>query len=234
MIRIVLLIIVFIISGCGNSTETGAFFSKEKGHPKQWANPLAVGSDDFHGTVIKVLPTDNSGASLFLKHCAACHGKDATGKIGPNIRGVPLSLIDFAIANVPLMSGHSILSQDERENIAQYLSTLGDNAEPETAAVDASACKACHGPDLDGGISGISCFFCHADIEGGIGHSPAWASSRDDPVHFHGRYGKDFVEACAACHGVDLQGGARVIAPGCSDCHNSTTAPMLEPFLLTL
>ena len=233
-IRFFLLISVFIISGCGKGTETGAFISQEKGHPHRWANPLAVGSDDFHGTVIKVLPSGNIGAALFLRHCAACHGSGAAGKIGPNIQGVPLSLINTAIANVPLMSGHSILSQDDRENIAQYLSTLGGNTEPETAAIDASPCRDCHGADLDGGISGISCFSCHSDLEGGIGHSSFWASSKDDPVHFHGRYGKDFVEACAACHGVDLNGGVKVvIAPACSDCHNGTTAPVLGPFLLT-
>jgi len=216
----------FILSACGSGSESGKIFVPESGHVGNWVNPLFVGQNGFHGTVIKVPESGPRGASLFLIHCAACHGNDATGRIGPNIQGVPASFITAAIAVVPLMRGHAILSQGE---IAGYLGSLKAGAEPVGFSIEVTSCRECHSSGLDGGIAQISCFSCHDGPEGPVGHPAGWADVRDDPARFHGRYGKDFVEACANCHGVDLNGG---IGPRCAECHDGSIAPVLEPFVL--
>lgn len=62
------------------------------------------------------------------------------------------------------------------------------------------------------------------DNHGGEGHLDGWTRSKDNPVIFHGKYGKRFVAACANCHGIDLNGG---IGP---HRHDGVSAPLLEPF----
>lgn len=63
-------------------------------------------------------------------------------------------------------------------------------------------CKACHGNDLQGGSSGVSCGGCHHS--GWIGtHGEEYAADPDN---------------CKACHGADLTGG--LIAPSCAGCHH--------------
>jgi predicted CXXCH cytochrome family protein len=57
-------------------------------------------------------------------------------------------------------------------------------------------CKACHGEDLDGGSSGISCDDCHHDWTGT--HADAF---NDDPT------------SCQPCHGDSIS--------FCADCHHS-------------
>jgi len=75
---------------------------------------------------------------------------------------------------------------------------------------DPSVCHECHGEDLHGGISSVSCFTCH-------GHDAGW----DDP-DLHGTAAKGADKgfpACSACHGGDFDGG--VFATGCfsASCH---------------
>jgi hypothetical protein len=142
---------------------------------------------------------------------------------------VSLAIIDGAIAFVPLMKGHSILSEGEREDIAGYLATVGDSTGRAVSVIDTEVCAECHGEDLRGGIAAISCYSCHSGPDGGLGHPQGWASSKDSPVIFHGSYGRKFVSSCANCHGFDLKGG---IGPRCSLCHDGVSAPLLEPFSL--
>lgn len=213
----------FLLAACGSGTESGRIFG-DTGHPENWASHLTIGRDHFHGTVIKSVRSGSNGAILFVKHCAPCHGDNGTGRIGPDIRGVPASLITFAV-NIPIMLGHSVLSPDEIQEIADYLAALNNNQQPLTGVIDASICKQCHGDNLDGGIARVSCFSCHNGPEGAVGHPAGWLSSKEDLLHFHGRYGKDFVGGCTACHGVDLRG---FLGPSCFVCHNGTIAPFLE------
>jgi hypothetical protein len=183
-----------------------------------------IGRDDFHETVIKTVQSNSHGATLFSQHCAGCLGTVGSGKIGPNIQGVPISLILNAISVVALMRGHSILSQGDLQEIADFLATIGGNTEPVRIVMDTEPCMQCHGSNLEGGISKIGCFSCHNGPDGSIGHPAGRLLSKDNPVNFHGRYGKDFVTACTNCHGFNLGGG---IGPGCSSCHNGSVAPFL-------
>lgn len=68
---------------------------------------------------------------------------------------------------------------------------------------DTNVCIACHGSDLKGGISGVSCDKCHT-----LPHAKPWKG------HYQAT---DLLTACTACHGAGLSGGAK--APACSICH---------------
>lgn len=221
--------IVLMLFGCGSGSDAGKVFVPGPGHPGDWVNPLSVGVGSFHGTVVKNILSGPPGGVLFLRHCAACHGETGGGKIGPKIQGVSLAIIDGAIRFVPLMKGHSILSEEERGKIAGYLATITGDADRAVAVIDTGVCMACHGKNLSGGIAAISCYACHNGPDGSIGHPAGWAGAKDDPVIFHGRYGKTFVSSCTNCHGIDLKGG---IGPRCSLCHDGFSAPLLETFSL--
>ena len=68
-------------------------------------------------------------------------------------------------------------------------------------SVNQQNCKACHGSDLRGGSSGISCDACHHGWRGT--HGQAYAEDADN---------------CKTCHGQDLEGG--LVAPSCAGCHH--------------
>lgn len=225
----ILVFIALAMSGCGSGSDAGKVFVPGPGHPQQWVNPLYVGAVSFHGTAVKAELSGPAGGVLFLRHCAACHGETGGGKIGPKIQGVTLPIIDGAIRIVPLMKGHSVLSESEREEIAGYLAIVGTSTDRAVSVIDTGLCNECHGADLRGGIALVSCYSCHNGPDGGLGHPQGWATSGDAPVIFHGRYGSAFVSACANCHGVTLNGG---IGPRCSSCHDGSTAPLLPPFSL--
>jgi len=223
----IFILIALVLPGCGSGSDPGQVFVPGQGHTENWAAPLFIGRSSFHGTSIKEIPTGPTGSALFLQHCAACHGEDGKGKIGGGIQGMPVSSITAAINTVPLMKGHSILSEKDREDIAAYLAALAQNVAPVSAVIKTDLCEECHAQALSGGVSRVSCFSCHKGPRGDIGHPSGWTTAKDDPVLFHGRYGKDFVVSCTACHGVDLLGG---IGPRCVLCHDGKTAPVLDVF----
>jgi hypothetical protein len=64
-------------------------------------------------------------------------------------------------------------------------------------------CRACHGEDLEGGTSGISCGDCH--------HS-GWSGT-------HGQAFAENPSNCGGCHGADLKGGLAGVS--CASCHHS-------------
>ena len=64
-------------------------------------------------------------------------------------------------------------------------------------------CRACHGEDLNGGSSGISCVDCH--------HS-GWSGT-------HGQAFAENPSTCKACHGADLKGGPSGVS--CAVCHHT-------------
>ena len=97
-------------------------------------------------------------------------------------------------------------------------------------------CRSCHGstpdPSQAGGISGVSCFKCHAS---GVIIHPAtgWA----DPMQ-HGRNGAQLGPVttaspavpvmagfahCAKCHGADYTGGLAGVS--CYKCHSTAPHP---------
>lgn len=59
--------------------------------------------------------------------CQFCHGTDAKGNIGPDIRGAPVDRITNALASVEAMSfimPSTPLSRDDIQGISAYLATL--------------------------------------------------------------------------------------------------------------
>jgi len=80
-----------------------------------------------------------------------------------------------------------------------------------------SGCKDCHGTDLLGGWSGVSCYECHANyphVEGWVApsaHGAAYLANKD---------------SCKTqCHGADLTGGLSGVA--CNKCHSDY--PHVDP-----
>jgi len=118
------------LAGCGGGSETGRVFVPGQGHEGTWPSPFAIGSAGFHGTAVKEVAQGPAGSALYLLHCAACHGEDAKGKIGPNIQGIAVSFITAAINVIPIMRGHSTLPLEDQEEIAAYLDLLARGAEP--------------------------------------------------------------------------------------------------------
>jgi len=78
-------------------------------------------------------------------------------------------------------------------------------------------CTECHGTDLSGGISGVSCSKCHLGGSNSV-HPVLWSGLT---ATSHGSYAKASGNtscANAACHGTDL-GGVAESGPSCSSCH---------------
>lgn len=82
---------------------------------------------------------------------------------------------------------------------------------------DTESCFGCHGDELDGGISKVSCTSCH------IGNSKAFHPTPWGSYAYarHSRYVlENGTSSCAnaACHGTTLLGVAGS-GPSCSQCH---------------
>ena len=93
-----------------------------------------------------------------------------------------------------------------------------------TARVDITGCADCHGQDLQGGISKVSCTRCHLGSATSV-HPVLWG---DFAYAFHAGYVKTNPTgsnscAVAVCHGTDLLGVGN--APSCAiNCHMAGTA----------
>lgn len=89
----------------------------------------------------------------------------------------------------------------------------------ESAQADQSVCTECHGAELNGGISGVSCTSCHMDGVSSA-HPSAWsspsASHRDYILLYPGN-----LVACsnASCHGANFA-GVSGSGPSCTECHS--------------
>ncbi len=111
-----------------------------------------------------------NGKKLFDTNCSTCHGVDARGEDGPDLRGVPASLGDAAVENIirrgiagTAMAGFYMISQGGAADIVAYLKTLNvtENAGTSTgdpqkgeAVFKSSGCTACHMVDGTGGSIG--------------------------------------------------------------------------------
>jgi len=65
------------------------------------------------------------GKTLFQSNCAACHGADATGGVGPNIQGKNAEDIEKALNSVPMMAGlKGTITKADAKAIGNYLKSL--------------------------------------------------------------------------------------------------------------
>lgn len=67
------------------------------------------------------------GQALFNRNCASCHGPGGEGRQqtgAPSIRHASIARVDWALANVAVMSGLSVrLSPQDRAHIVAFLGT---------------------------------------------------------------------------------------------------------------
>ena len=95
-----------------------------------------------------------------------------------------------------------------------------------------TSCLSCHGSDLQGGISAVSCTQCHLGSATSV-HPRISAATNDYWAEFapvlHGDYIKsrnNSAASCVVCHGANLQGSGT--ATSCTSCHQTTiTDPAL-------
>jgi len=83
-----------------------------------------------------------------------------------------------------------------------------------------ASCKDCHGAELNGGKTGVSCFQCHQTYP----HPPSWLMIDND--NNHAAYlanNSDAIDYCKGCHGSDLRGGKSGVS--CYDCHAAGSLP---------
>ena len=72
------------------------------------------------------------GASTYKAKCAACHGPEGQGKIGPAVKGVSLSteqITDLltkgeAAKKAPHKKAMAALSEEDAKAVAEYVKTL--------------------------------------------------------------------------------------------------------------
>ncbi len=66
-----------------------------------------------------------TGKALFQANCAACHGANAKGVVGPNIRGKDGKDVKDALASVAMMAGlKGTITKTDAEAIGKYLKSL--------------------------------------------------------------------------------------------------------------
>jgi cytochrome c oxidase cbb3-type subunit III len=115
-------------------------------------------------------PADpEQGKNLFDTNCSTCHGVNAAGEDGPDLRGVPAALGDAAVENIirrgipgTAMVGFYTISEKGAADIVAYLRTLSTvtseassgDAQKGEALYNSSGCSACHMVAGQGGSIG--------------------------------------------------------------------------------
>ena len=132
-----------------------------------------------------------------------------------------LSLFVMALSGCGDRKSQASLDPISGKHIDRWL----PSGHKETARANIAACTDCHGLDLNGGISKVSCTLCHLGNAFSV-HPVIWG-------HFAYAFHAGFVEtsptgsascAVASCHGTDLLGGAGS-GPSCAvNCHMAGTA----------
>ena len=103
------------------------------------------------------------GAQLFADNCAGCHGADAEGGLGPNLKTTALSqaellaIVSSGQGTMPGFAGQ--VAPEDIEVVVSFLEGLrAGQQEPSTPSLIAEGaslftanCSRCHGPDASGG-----------------------------------------------------------------------------------
>jgi len=103
-----------------------------KSHTEDWNDPA---SENFHG--LKVV-------ELGEKNCQSCHGQDFLG----------------GESKVSCFSCHA--SYPHTEEWMVISSAMFHGAVLKNNALNLEDCRTCHGPNLQGGNSKVSCYACHS------------------------------------------------------------------------
>ncbi|MDA8413258.1 MAG: CxxxxCH/CxxCH domain-containing protein [Desulfobacteraceae bacterium] len=125
-------------------------------------------------------------------------------------------------------SNNSVVLDSSGKHPAGWVVDITGGAHPGVFLASPSACFECHGKDLSGGISKVSCFStslggftCHPG--GPSGHPAGWAQP-----DVHGKAAKALLAGinglahCQICHGVDFAGGiAKKSCLNTAGCHGA-------------
>ena len=84
------------------------------------------------GLLVAVSAAQDTGADIFKKKCAVCHGADGGGKIGPNLKTTKLGEDDIVALlskgddarKMPHKKPISGLSDDQIKAVAHYVKSL--------------------------------------------------------------------------------------------------------------
>ncbi|MFQ5548704.1 MAG: cytochrome c3 family protein [Woeseia sp.] len=195
------------------------------------------------GTPVVALPEGApDGTVLFSTNCAACHGADASGRIGPDIRGATSAAIAEAIGRVSMMVAMKALSTESRDAISVYLSGLGEGAKapadaeavepPDGKVVFSMYCIGCHGADANGQIGPSIRGVSTSKIGDAIGRVPMMAGLKtlgSAEIGAVGRYlvGLDTgTPPRAAYERVDGKAFYKIT---CSACHGEDASGHIGP-----
>jgi len=64
------------------------------------------------------------GKIVFDTNCASCHGANAEGGYGPNIRGIGASIVTYTVRNPSARMGQIPLTDQQLADVAAYVSSL--------------------------------------------------------------------------------------------------------------
>lgn len=214
----------------------------EEDHPtgKTW---LDVKSNQFHGDVASsdinsCAPchgNDYRGGSSGVG-CYDCHFGPNGSKVPPGMNWQHGSLphqnltpydnvcqtchsLDRRYGNGPAAC-HDCHAQVNHPTGAAWLDKARSGYHGAVAGADIESCKTCHGSNLQGGNSGVSCTACHFDSTGGkVPSGSSWQHGTTP----HGNLSSGQA-VCNSCHNVNRSYGHE--PESCHDCHLSADHPV--------
>lgn len=205
---------------CANTYCHGNFVYNKASSDKQYA----YSADQMAGNNVTVSWTDGDDAA----ECGSCHNLPPTGHVDYDISecanchsgviNAQGEIIDpelhiNGVANAGGgFHGEGVMDEDSEDFHGELFE---EN--------DFDYCRECHGEDLAGGTSGVSCLTCHPGSD--VHEEGALLPSSED---FHGKYigANDWaVNQCASCHGETYAGSE--YSPSCatSGCHTPPAGP---------
>ncbi len=151
-------------------------------------------TEDGHGAFLK-------NVNWAVESCTTCHGEDLAG----------------GSSDISCYTCHENYPHDsEWMNMA---SNDSHGSYVKAQEWDTESCQTCHGEDLAGGTSDVSCYTCHESYP----HADTWLTATEEG---HGAFVKALewdLESCADCHGEDYKGGSSEVS--CYTCHESYPHP---------
>lgn len=149
-------------------------------------------SEKNHGAFVK-----ESGSS---KECSTmCHRQDVPEE---------LKIKTCADCHPSYPTSHEDIDWGGSGKHKEFISQYG--------GIASSDCTTCHGEDLTGGSSGISCVTSVCHHKGGA-NAAEWKDKTE-----HGAAASADISKCTACHEQDLKGNS--VAVGCDTCHHKNWA----------